>query len=137
MQLLTLSRVLAKRPNSPASTAGLDPVALILDSLPGSKTFSGAIAIFTQAVRNPVQRLLGFPVVLLGLSLLDWRDLARLLGVQGSMLSVRHSHSSLMLKVVALLPSFQTEASLLSLSYARVSRAVEKGRLALCWLGGG
>ena len=70
MQLLTLSRVLAKRPSSPSSTAGLDPVALILDSLPGSKTFSGAIAIFTQAVRNPVQRLLGFPIVLLGLSLL-------------------------------------------------------------------
>lgn len=63
MQLLVLSKLLAKRTSSVSSAAGLDPVALVLDSVPDSNGLRCMVVVFTQAVRNPLKRLLAIPIL--------------------------------------------------------------------------
>jgi hypothetical protein len=63
MQLLALSKLLARRTSSPSSSAGLDPVALVLDSVPDSNGLRCMVVVFTQTVRNPVKRLLAIPIL--------------------------------------------------------------------------
>lgn len=48
-----------------ASSSGLDPVALVLDSVPDSNGLRCLVVVFTQAVRNPIKRLLAMPVLAL------------------------------------------------------------------------
>ena len=63
MQLLVLSKLLERRANSVSSLAGLDPVALVLDSVPDSNGLRCMVVVFTQAVRNPIKRLLAVPIL--------------------------------------------------------------------------
>lgn len=63
MQLLVLSKLLARRPSTAASSAGLEPVALVLDSVPDSNGLRCMVVVFTQAVRNPLTRLLAVPML--------------------------------------------------------------------------
>ena len=64
-----LSKLLARRPASAASSSGLDPVALVLDSVPDSNGLRCLVVVFTQAVKSPRKRLLATPVLALSYAL--------------------------------------------------------------------
>ncbi|EKM50364.1 uncharacterized protein PHACADRAFT_104693 [Phanerochaete carnosa HHB-10118-sp] len=69
MQLLVFSKLLAKRPKTPSGLGGLNPAALVLDSVPDSNGLRCMVVVFTQAVRSPVKRVLAVPILALLYSL--------------------------------------------------------------------
>lgn len=63
MQLLAFSKLLTKRPKTPSGLGGLNPVALVLDSVPDSNGLRCMVVVFTHAVRSPFKRILAMPVL--------------------------------------------------------------------------
>ncbi|GJE91071.1 hypothetical protein PsYK624_072190 [Phanerochaete sordida] len=63
MQLLAFSKLLEKRPKTPSGLGGLNPVALVLDSVPDSNGLRCMVVVFTQFVRSPVKRMLAVPLL--------------------------------------------------------------------------
>lgn len=61
MQLLVLSKLLAKRPHT--SARGLDPVALVLDSVPDSNGLRCMVTVFTQTVKSPLKKVIAIPIL--------------------------------------------------------------------------
>ncbi|PSR73809.1 hypothetical protein PHLCEN_2v10379 [Hermanssonia centrifuga] len=63
MQLMTLSKVLAKRPGSSRRPPGLGPVALVLDSLPDGDGLRCMIVIYTSQTKNPIAKYAAVPLL--------------------------------------------------------------------------